>query len=254
MADEKVSQNGAADASQAQRSGVKMKRETRRNLVGKIARLPDNVREQLNQRLRDNERSAEILAWLNELSRVKKIMAEQFGGKLINHRNLSQWRQGGFQNWLEKQERVMELRALAKETKALTKAGSAALAQGAATMASARMFKMVRDMSEQECTPENMARISHATTQLVYAEAHPGRMAQEKIRVHLRNEEVTLHWDKHQRDVAEIAERILSDHEAKTVHRSSLNRQAKLELIGYRLYNDLWIPRVIPMGDAPVSK
>jgi hypothetical protein len=66
---------------------------------GKIARLPQNVREELNQRLADSEDGAVTLDWLNGLELVKEFLAGEFGGREINKQNLSEWRRGGFVEW-----------------------------------------------------------------------------------------------------------------------------------------------------------
>jgi hypothetical protein len=67
--------------------------------VGKIGRLPLDLRDEVCRRLADNQPSEKILAWLNGLPQVKKILDEQFGGELVSARNLSNWRQGGFRAW-----------------------------------------------------------------------------------------------------------------------------------------------------------
>ena len=56
---------------------------------GKIARLPRNIRDELNQRLDDGQPGGDILAWLNALPQVQ---AAGFGGSGINAQNLSNCR------------------------------------------------------------------------------------------------------------------------------------------------------------------
>jgi len=67
---------------------------------GKIARLPRDLREQLNHRLADGELGTTLVQWLNTLPEVKKVLAEHFGGRPINEINLTDWKQGGFAEWL----------------------------------------------------------------------------------------------------------------------------------------------------------
>src|SRR3954468_6317546 len=43
--------------------------------IGKVARLPHSLREQLNLRLLDHEPAKSILPWLNSLPEVKAILA-----------------------------------------------------------------------------------------------------------------------------------------------------------------------------------
>ena len=85
---------------------------------GKIARLPRSVREELNERLEQSEQSPQLLSWLNALPEVKKILQNDFAGLPISPQNLSQWRQGGFQEWLARRdlcEDALEVRRLAEE-------------------------------------------------------------------------------------------------------------------------------------------
>jgi hypothetical protein len=67
---------------------------------GKIARLPQNIREELNVRLERSERSPQLLAWLNALPEVREFVQREFGGEPVSKHNLSQWRLGGYQDWL----------------------------------------------------------------------------------------------------------------------------------------------------------
>src|SRR5271167_4725592 len=75
---------------------------------GKIARLPPEVREQLNRRLADAEPGFRLVDWLNGLPEVRQMLAEDFGGLTINEQNLTNWRQGGHQEW-RKLQQVREL-------------------------------------------------------------------------------------------------------------------------------------------------
>ena len=72
--------------------------------VGKIARLPLHIRNQLNQRLQDGEEGGAILKWLNDLPPVRELIQLKFNGRRINKQNLSAWRLGGFREWQRLQE------------------------------------------------------------------------------------------------------------------------------------------------------
>ena len=71
---------------------------------GKIARLPQAIREELNLRLERSERSPQLLAWLNALPEVQEFVQREFGGEPASKHNLSQWRLGGFQDWLTRRD------------------------------------------------------------------------------------------------------------------------------------------------------
>ncbi len=86
--------------------------------TGKIARLPRDIREELNERLERSEASPHLLAWLNGLKEVKKLLRDEFDGVPISKQNLSEWRQGGFQEWLVRQElwaKVGDMKDFAEE-------------------------------------------------------------------------------------------------------------------------------------------
>src|SRR6266446_1955006 len=82
---------------------------------GKIARLPDQIREQVNLRLHDNEPGETILQWLNSKPEVQAILKAQFGGCPINKQNLSDWRQGGFRDWQTRQDALQFVEELDDE-------------------------------------------------------------------------------------------------------------------------------------------
>jgi transposase InsO family protein len=67
---------------------------------GKIARLPLSIRSELNQRLEASQPGPQILAWLNALDETESLVQNDFDGVPISKQNLSEWRQGGFQEWL----------------------------------------------------------------------------------------------------------------------------------------------------------
>jgi hypothetical protein len=71
---------------------------------GKIARLPKAIREEINQRLDDGATARSLVAWLNGLPAVQALVQSQFGGHEIREQNLSQWKLGGYQEWVRHRE------------------------------------------------------------------------------------------------------------------------------------------------------
>jgi hypothetical protein len=71
---------------------------------GKIARLSREIRDELNERLERSEPGPQLLAWLNALKEVKATLRDEFDGVPISKQNLSEWRQGGFQEWLTRKD------------------------------------------------------------------------------------------------------------------------------------------------------
>jgi hypothetical protein len=85
--------------------------------TGKIARLPREIRDQLNQRLLNGQPGQRLLAWLNALPEVQRILAADFDGSPINAPNLSHWKAGGYEeDWLTRRETLEQARELAAAT------------------------------------------------------------------------------------------------------------------------------------------
>lgn len=93
--------------------------------IGKIARLPKAVRDELNRRLEDGEEGKALVAWLNGHAEVQSVLKAQYDGRAINEPNLTAWRQGGFLDWLRQQEALGVAERLVEETSEL-----GALSQG----------------------------------------------------------------------------------------------------------------------------
>ena len=66
---------------------------------GKIARLPREIRQALNERLLDGEPQSAVLTWLNSLPEVRSRLATDFAGRPITKQNLSEWYAGGYTRW-----------------------------------------------------------------------------------------------------------------------------------------------------------
>jgi len=66
---------------------------------GKIARLPQPLREQINRRFENGEEAGKIAEWLNPLPEVASLLAAEFDGEPVNEVNLSNWKQGGYRDW-----------------------------------------------------------------------------------------------------------------------------------------------------------
>jgi len=107
--------------------------------TGKIARLPLAVRTELNQRLRDGEKGPGILAWLNGLAEVKKVMRDQFAGAELTENNLSRWRNGGYEEWLAEERTKEAATALANQGAALKGVTVKSLTDNMALVMAARL-------------------------------------------------------------------------------------------------------------------
>ncbi|MDR3403133.1 MAG: hypothetical protein P4L99_11610 [Chthoniobacter sp.] len=86
---------------------------------GKIARLPKALRDQLNQRLQDGVQGTTLVDWLNGLPEVQALVQSQFDGHPIREQNLSQWKSGGYRDWVHQQEALELARHVSEDTEEL---------------------------------------------------------------------------------------------------------------------------------------
>src|SRR5688500_3105784 len=82
--------------------------------TGKIARCPVHIREEVNRRRLDGQTASKVIVWLHTLPEVLQVLDEHFGEEPISPQNLSEWKQGGYRDWLKRRERVANLGALSK--------------------------------------------------------------------------------------------------------------------------------------------
>jgi hypothetical protein len=121
--------------------------------IGKIARLPGPIREQINLRLQNGENGREIIAWLNSNDEVKEVLAREFGGQEINDENLSAWRKGGHRDWEMQQAAMDETHRVMTDGLELEKAGEKALADRLAVWLAGRYIVVTRKLIENEDDP-----------------------------------------------------------------------------------------------------
>ena len=110
---------------------------------GKIARLPRDVREQLNRRLANGESGVRLVEWLNSLPDSQRVLATDFSGREISEQNLSEWKQGGYRDWEARQETIWQARELAFDAIEISEAAEGSLADHLAMTLIARYAGML---------------------------------------------------------------------------------------------------------------
>lgn len=114
---------------------------------GKIARLPKALREELNRRLENGEPGKRLVAWLNTRPEVQALVATEFGGKPVREQNLSEWKTGGYRDWLVQQEALELATRLAEDAGELQVAGRPPLTDTLALWLTARYAVATRQVN-----------------------------------------------------------------------------------------------------------
>src|SRR5579883_2269346 len=126
--------------------------------VGKIARLPGPIREQLNLRLEEGEGGEPLLAWLNGLPETRALLEQDFGGRPINKQNLSDWRQGGLAEWQLRRQLAEQARSTRSQAQEMRQDGAGFLIDDLLLVFTARYAALLSRWNG-EVTPEFEAQV-----------------------------------------------------------------------------------------------
>jgi hypothetical protein len=225
---------------------MKNKSASSRASIGKIARLPADIREEINLRLHNGQSGPQILTWLNDLPVVKEILAAQFGGAPLSARNLTNWRATGFQRWLAEQNHIGVMKNTAKYAASLAEAAGGNLCRGVAAFASGKILEVLQKTPDENTDPEELIKLATTAANLQKGEQNNVRLTIAQERLRQRERRLILIRDKQQRDVVAIALRVLGDARAKEIEAAQINNAEKIELLGLQIFGDLWEPRPIP--------
>lgn len=216
--------------------------------TGKIARLPLAIREELNERLRDNESGAEILGWVNALPITQEILAKKFQGVPISDANLSEWRSGGFAEWLDDQGKVHKTQKLSEQLMRLAQASGGNLSKGLLAIAVGKLHEALEAGAEIETDEEGNAVITgptldklvSAVTKVRAMELEEQKLDVKKVEVTQKGQALDLETRKFNHIRVKSFVDWMADEEAKKIATSDLATDAKLDALGQYLFGDAW--------------
>lgn len=198
---------------------------------GKIASLPADIRREVNKRLSDGQKGPEILAFLNAHPVVKRILEAYYESEPISASNLSQWRNGGYQDYLAEQERVDHIRTLSQFSLDLSRAAGGNLAEGPAAIAAGRLLSMIELADE-----ENLGKLVQAITAIRSTELESKKLAIAETKLAQNERSISLAETKFQRDSVNLFMKWFDDKVARDIAASSASKSLKLEKLITRFF------------------
>ena len=105
---------------------------------GKIAHLPQQIREELNRRMDDGEMGVRLVEWLNGLPEVKEVLKAHFNNRPISEQNLSEWKEYGWSDWRGQQDALASTQQLIANASELSAQAGGKLTESLATVVAAR--------------------------------------------------------------------------------------------------------------------
>ena len=122
---------------------------------GKIARLPLHIRNELNKRLSDGDSGVKLVRWLNEEVSFFLHNDSESRRLRITVQNLSEWRQGGYQDWLRHMEARQFIQDLAERAGELDQAADGkGISDRFGALLAVDLARLAQKFLEQEADPE----------------------------------------------------------------------------------------------------
>lgn len=207
---------------------------------GKIARLPLRLRTEINRRIRDGEPGSIILDWVNALPETIAILADQFEGAPINPQNLSEWRDGGYVEWLDHQDKTDRLRSLAKLSMDLAKASGGDITAGSAAIAGGRLLSMIEAADEDQ-----LEKLIDKIATLRNTEIAANTLKLKSKRLDQQDRSLQLAEAKFKRETAEMFLKFYEDARAKEIAASGSGKDIKTEKLVQLFFGDR--PKLSPL-------
>lgn len=180
---------------------------------GKLACLPYEIREELNRRMRDGARGPALLAWLAQV-------APQAGP--VNAQNLSNWRLGGYRDWIAGQSRIDEIRTRTETVRRELEAGGFSVLDQ-------QIYELAGAMTDSD--PVKAARAIAALKLATVADK----------RADIAGRNANLAERKFQRQTCELFLKWYADKRAvDVVENTGLSSDQKTDLLGQIMFGEDW--------------
>jgi hypothetical protein len=203
---------------------------------GKIARLPYEVRQELNDRKRDGAADVDLIKWLNGLPSVKAALKKcDFGGS--DHRleilpaNLSEYfrSDGPYEQWLKEETQVQHIERTAELAMRLAEKSGGVVSKPLLAILAGRISQVLESADESE-----RAELSKALTAVASAEANVYRAQTDRDRLTMQQKTVDLEKEKFRYQVARDALKIIDDVKAREIAEGGGSHEDKIQkLLAY---------------------
>lgn len=218
---------------------------------GKIGRLPRAIREELCIRLDEGQLGPQILPWLNALPEVQAIMARDFEGEPVSAANLSNWRTGGFQEWVKRRARVDRTRELSVLAAKLARAGGATLSDGAAAILSGQLLDALEKLDDLAESAEDgktdpaaraalFGNLAKAVSALRKGDHEARSLEHDAEKIKLAGETLELARQKFRRETCELFTKWAADERARSIAESPMDNAEKIEQLGQLMFGPDW--------------
>ncbi len=201
---------------------------------GKIAKLDAELRAEVCRRMHDGQSGRDILRWLNALPAVQRMLKREFGGQAVTDQNISEWRSGGYLDWLDQREQVDALKDLSAWARDATGAGTG-LPDGAAAIVAGKIITQIEDADD-----EQLINLTRAIAALRRGDALVARNALEGQRLQALEQNLRLKERQWMMRTAEAVVKYIDSQAARDITRQNIPTEAKTEQLGKLIFGEDW--------------
>jgi hypothetical protein len=202
---------------------------------GKIGRLPWKFRVEVCERIHNGETAGKIAAWLNGLPEVLKVLDEHFKEEPVTVQNLSEWRKGGYQDWLRKRDEIDRTKELADYALKLGKAAGGGISDGSAAILGGRIMATI-EAAGDFVNPMHVEMVS----MLRKGDHEAIKRQQAGTLLDLKKEQIDLDRKRYQRQTCELFVKWYADARAKEIVESRDSNSDKIEQLGQKMFGEDW--------------
>jgi hypothetical protein len=201
-------------------------------MKGKIGRLPWQIRQQLNVRIRDGVPDTDIIAWLNALPETKAVLSDlSFGGRRatvpeITPANLSEYRRAGgpYEEWLSKQERVDAVQTMSEFALRMAQAVGGDVNQTAVAVAGGKILEILEGSEG-----DDLVKYAAALSSLNRSEADKVKAATTLEMLSVRRRQLALDEARFERQTCELFIKWYADKQAAEIAGSTSAPDIKID-------------------------
>lgn len=199
---------------------------------GKIARLPAQIRNEVNRRLHDGQPASVIIPWLHTQAEVLKVLDDYFGEEPISPQNLSTWKDGGYRDWLAKLEKVENLKELSDYAFRLAQAGGS-VTEGAAAVAGGKILEFLEAADEEtiEGLAISLSKLRDSEARTIAARTAEANLAR-------KDRQLDLETAKFQRSTAELYLKWVNSPEAQSIVNGNEPKRVKMDKLVQLMFGD----------------
>lgn len=188
--------------------------------TGKVARIPAELRQKINEKLYEGSSGPQIIAWLDK------------AGQSITEQNLSEWRHGGYQDWLQSEEQMDTIRERAELALRMAQAAGGSLGSSIITRLASKIDENLSAISS-----ENYEEIKPLLDSILMAE----KLQLERRKADQKDSEIDITRQKFQRETVQLFLKWYKDQKALDImDMPDVAADDKTNLLGQQMFGEDW--------------